>query len=227
MQDKQLAVRYAPILHFDVKETIPLVAAGYTIFRETARSDSFPKRTLTPDACGLVIEYAFYWDYDIQHMYDLEHVWVWVAADSRVTRAEGSFHGKYRTLWEPGFPIGEAPDGTHVHAYCQPGKHAFLPDGNLFRLLPDWRSCCTDAAGGGVLVGGPFEGAYHSSPEQDAISAAHIREKYAFEPTLHFDQGAAPDASLLCPWESLKSRIPGRIARLCSELKQTTSHKGA
>ena len=218
MQDKWLAEKYAPIIHCDVNETIPLVAAGYTIFREEARSDAFPKRTVKPDEYGLVIEYALYWDFDIQHMYDLEHIWVWVAADGRVTRAEGSFHGKYLTLWEPELPFALWPDGMHIHAFCQPGKHAFLPDGELFRLMPGWRESCNAHSGGAVLVGGPFHGMYQSTPEEDARCAAYIREKFAFEPTLSFDRGTLVAPDLLRPWESLKKWIPGRIAQLCAEL---------
>ena len=218
MNDLWLALKYAPIIHCDVRETIPLRAAGYSIFREESRSDSFPSRTLKPEENGLVIEYALYWDFDIQHMYDLEHIWVWVAADGRVTRAQGSFHGKYLTLWEPELPFGLWPDGNHVHAFCQPGKHAFLPDGELFRLMPGWRESCNTASGGAVLVGGPFGGMYRSTPEEDARCARYIRERFAFEPTLEFDRGTVLPAEMLKTWETLKKWIPGRIAQLCAEL---------
>ena len=143
MTDAQLALKYAPIVHYDVDETIPLKKVGYTIFREEMRSDSFPKRTVKPEDGGFVIEYALFWDYDIQHMYDLEHLWVWVNEDGYVIKAEGSFHGKYLTLWEPDMDFAQAPIDGRVHAFCQPGKHAFLPDGQLFRLIPGWFEPCT------------------------------------------------------------------------------------
>ena len=44
MTEQELALRYAPIVHFDQNETIPLQAVGYTIAKETTRSQSFPKR---------------------------------------------------------------------------------------------------------------------------------------------------------------------------------------
>ncbi|MBQ8202130.1 MAG: hypothetical protein IJZ74_10250 [Clostridia bacterium] len=220
MDDKRLAVKYAPLIHYDKAETIPLCAVGYTVFREEQRSDSFPKRSVVPDACGLVIEYALFWDYDIQHMYDLEHIWVWVAADGSVTRAEASFHGKYLNLWEADMGFAQMPEGTHVHAYCQPGKHAFLPDGQLFRLLPGWRESCNVDSGGAVLVGGPFGSLYAATAEDDARCKKHIREKYAFEPTLEFDEGTVVPEEIICPWEALKAWIPSRIAQLCDELKK-------
>lgn len=218
MDDFALALKYAPVIHFDVNETIPLAAVGYAVFREEQRSDSFPNRMVKPDDCGLVIEYALYWDFDVQHMYDLEHIWVWVAADGRVTRAEGSFHGKYLTLWEPELPFALWPDGNHIHAFCQPGKHAFLPDGELFRLMPGWHESCNSRSGGAVLVGGPFGGLYQSTPEEDERCERYIRENLSFRPTLNFDEGTVISGDLLRPWEALKKWIPGRIAQLCAEL---------
>ncbi len=218
MDDKHLAVKYAPIIHYDRGETIPLTSVGYTIFREERRSDSFPKRAVKPDFCGLVIEYALYWDYDIQHMYDLEHIWVWVGPDGFVKKAEGSFHGKYLTLWSPELPMARLPEANHVHAFCQPGKHAFLPDGELFRLVPDWQTCCNELAGGPVEVGGPFAGRYASEPVTDERCARYIRSRYAFMPTLDFDEGAVVPEDIICPWESLKAWIPSRIGELCASL---------
>ncbi len=218
MNDLQLAAKYAPLIHYDVNETIPLQKVGVTVFREEIRSDSFPKRVVKPDFCGLVIEYALFWDYDIQHMYDLEHLWVYVAADGSVTRAEGSFHGKYLNLWDSEMIFAKAPDGPRVHAFCQPGKHAFLPHGELFRLLPGWKESCTVDAGGDILVGGPFGGAYQATAEDNARCRAHIREKYAFEPTLVFGEGQPIPEEMLCTWEELKAWIPARMDELRGEL---------
>ena len=135
MTEQELALRYAPIVHFDQNETIPLQAVGYTIAKETTRSQSFPKREIVvPQDAAFVIEYAYYWDYDIQHMYDLEHIWVTVSGDGQVMDAEGSFHGKYLKLLLPELPGALLPAQGHVHAFCQPGKHAFMPNGQLFRL---------------------------------------------------------------------------------------------
>lgn len=219
MDDLQLALDYAPIIHFDMDETIPLKRVGYTVFRSARRSDSFPKRMVIPDKGGAVIEYALFWDYDIQHMYDLEHIWVWVDRDGEVTKAEASFHGKYLMLWEPDMSFALEPEDGHVHAFCQPGKHAFLPDGELFRLVPGWQESCMENAGGEVLVGGPFEGSYTPTDEDDARCCAYILAHLTFEPTLNFDEGNPIPADLLCPWAELKAWIPARIAELCAHLR--------
>lgn len=218
MTDLDIARRYLPIIHLDRAETIPLRAIGYTVFRTGERSASFPRRIVeVPENAAFTVEYACYWDYDIQHMYDLEHLWVTVGRDGRVLGAQGSFHGRYLTLFDPELPC-LPPDGDRVHAFCQPGKHAFLPDGQLFRLLPDWQTCCTRDAGGGVLVGGPFEGVYAPTAEDDARSARYIREHLAFSPTLDFSARVPDDVPLL-PWPELFCWIPFYVTAECERLK--------
>jgi hypothetical protein len=39
---------------------------------------------------ALAIEYAIWWDWDIGHLYELEHVWVYLDADRQVIRGEAS-----------------------------------------------------------------------------------------------------------------------------------------
>ena len=221
MTEQELTLRYAPIVHFDQNETIPLQAVGYTIAKETTRSQSFPKREIVvPQDAAFVIEYAYYWDYDIQHMYDLEHIWVTVSGDGQVMDAEGSFHGKYLKLLLPELPGALLPTQGHVHAFCQPGKHAFMPNGQLFRLLPDWYAACTTACGGPVLIGGCFNGVYQSTAQEDACSIRYLRENLSFKPTLHFTK-AAEDFGVsprYMPWTELYAEIPQRIRRECDRL---------
>ncbi len=221
MTDAELAAGYLPIFCFDEAETIPLRAVGWTVFRRTRRSDSFPKREVpVTDGAAAAIEYACYWDYDIQHMYDLEHVWVYPDGEGRVLRAEGSFHGKYLNLWAPGMEKTGAhePENGHVFAYAQPGKHAMVPAGELCRLVPDWDRCCREHAGGPVLVGGPFEGIYSSTEEADRNSERYIRERLCFDPTLRFTRGG--EQAPLLAWEELKERIPAWVAQECARLKK-------
>ena len=222
----ELALRYAPIVHFDRNEPLNPRGIGYTVFRETGRSNSFPNRTVdVPEGASFVIEYAYYFDYDIEHMYDLEHIWVMVAEDGAVMGAQGSFHGKYLNLTVPQLPGASAPSGTHIHAFCQPGKHAFLAAGELTRLYPGWDECCSSRAGGPVLVGAPFSAAHSPAgrdlyvPEKsdDRHSFRYLREVLAFAPSLIFEERNPPD-SVYMPWETLYTLIPGWIEAECRRL---------
>ncbi len=227
LPDHALALRYAPILHFDENETIPVRAVGYTVFRETASSASFPKRTVTVPRNGTVIEYAYYFDYDIQHMYDLEHIWVTVDSEENVAAAEASFHGKYLVLLVPGLQGSLEPTDGHVHAFCQPGKHAFLPAGDLFRIVPRWDVCCDKEAGGPVLIGNPFCAEYSPTEKDlftptkkdDAHSFRYLHDKLAFHPSMRFTETKLIE-SVYMTWESLFERIPGWIRDECERLNK-------
>ncbi len=218
MDALEFARRYAPIIHVDEHETIPLIAYGITVFEETRRSGSFPKREVyVPQGCK-VIEYACFWDYDIQHMYDLEHIWVTVGPDGHVVRAEGSFHGKYLNLYDPDMPFALKPSDDHVHAFCQPGKHAFMADGQQFRLIPGWFESCNSLAGGDVLVGGPFGGRYKPTDEDNARCMRYLKENLTFQPTLHF-QIMEGDVQYMT-WEAMAEWIPERVAQECRRLEE-------
>ena len=223
--DREWALKYAPVILFDTAETIFPRAVGFTVFRQTGRSTSFPKREVTvPDGAACVIEFAYYFDYDIQHMYDLEHIWVTVDREGAVSAAQASFHGKYLNLWAPGMSFAFPPRGERVLAFCQPGKHAFLPAGELFRLVPGWEESCREA-GGPVLIGNPFSAEYSSTGQDlfvptardDEHSRRWLKERLSFQPTLRFEERELA-AELYLPWENLFDLIPGWIAEECRRL---------
>ncbi len=217
MTDHELALKYAPVVHFDKNETIPLRAVGYTVTRASITSPSFPKRNiLVGGRTALAIEYAYYWDYDIQHMYDLEHIWVYVTSDGRVAGAEGSFHGGFLPIYMAG--VSQLTDGTHIHACCQPGKHAFVASGEMFRAMPYWKECCREMAGGNVLVGGPFGGAYAPTQEDNRLCRLYLKTRLTFDATLEFTKDA-PENVAYMPWEELKSLIPQWIRAECERLR--------
>jgi hypothetical protein len=149
-----LARRYAPRILFDAREPFFPRWIGVTRLDRPGPSPSF-RRELLPPIGGFVMEYAYYWDWDIQHAYDLEHAWVYADADGSVSDAEASFHGKYLKAFMrcPG-GRAEGPDAGLAAGdpeppllYSQPGKHAFSPLPEVFRLLPDCDAATREAAG--------------------------------------------------------------------------------
>jgi Predicted hydrolase (HAD superfamily) len=91
MTDQDLAERYAPQLMLDLAEPYRPYAYGWTIFRSPGKSPS-SKFEVAPEG-AFAIEYAIYYDWDIGHLYDLEHVWVHVGEDGAVVKVEASSHG--------------------------------------------------------------------------------------------------------------------------------------
>jgi glycerophosphoryl diester phosphodiesterase len=166
--ERALAARYAPFLHFDRNEPFFPLAAGYTVFRRSGPSPSFRQGheiDLAPGRqppASLAIEYAIWWDWDIGHLYELEHVWVYVDETGHVVRGQASWHGDLHDMQPYAFrcadaahcpmkhrrgtrctdsssPDTSAQDGQlalerdHLIVYSEPGKHAFAPTPDWFR----------------------------------------------------------------------------------------------
>lgn len=210
MTDEMLVRAYRPKIYFDQKEPFEISGVGYTVFREKRRSASFP-RVIAPQLGGCVIEYAFWYDYDIQHLYELEHIWVYLDADGNVMEAEGSFHGKYLRLVDPSTDRAVVEDGTRVCAYAQPGKHALMAKPELFRLFPGAVSCCMEESGADGISPSDMVKDYFDIPDElQEKSKAYIRAHYSFQPTFCFEQREWSE-ELLMPWEELLRTIPDRM----------------
>ncbi|MEW5957382.1 MAG: glycerophosphodiester phosphodiesterase family protein [Chloroflexota bacterium] len=222
--DKELAARYAPVIRFDAREPFLPAVVGYTVFRSGSDSPSFPRRIELAKAgqppAALAIEYAVWWDWDIQHLYELEHIWIYLDDRGEVVRAEASWHGVYHDLAVDGsLPL----TGNRLTVLSEPGKHAFAP----LRDWLDWRSnktreSCTRHAGkGGVWVTPLFKGIIDvKTPQADRLVHSYL-ERYAFEPALEFSRIFPISPGILIPWPALFDWIPRRVAWWVAELERT------
>ncbi len=190
-----------PLIMEDLNEPFALSAIAVTRFVESGPSPSF-RRIISVKAGEEVIEYALFWRYDIQHLYDLEHIWV-TLTEGEPTTIEASFHGKYLNASR----LATRNDDGRFIIYCQPGKHAFLPDPSLFALIPDSESCCNrDAGEAGLLVTGPFEGLLQTDERINERVRAHIKETWAFLPSWQWramETSSVPQMG----WDELKVHI--------------------
>jgi len=212
---RALAARYAPIILFDLREPFLPLAAGYTLFPADAPSPSFP-REITLGAADrptaqLAIEYAIWWDWDIQHLYELEHVWVYIDTAGRVIHAEASWHGGFQAMRHDGVI---ALEGDHVLICSEPGKHAFAPHASWFaeRAAPHPRATTEALAGmGGLLVTRLFQGLIAHTPLADTLARTYLA-RHAFTPSFVFEQRFAFAPEQLAPWAALRDWVPQRIA---------------
>jgi len=211
-EDHELALRYAPLIRFDRREPFLPSAVGYSVFRFDAASASFPREVALGDDLAAVIEYAVWWDWDIQHLYELEHVWVVVDAAGRIVELEASWHGRFNQMrTEDGaLPL---QDGRPL-LYSEPGKHAFAPS-------PAWlldRRARTDASCGihagrmGVHVTPLFAGIIDQrKPLQNRLVHTYL-ERLQFAPSYDFSQRFDLRRAAFVPWRNLFRWIPGRVA---------------
>ena len=217
--ERSLAARYVPVLLFDAREPFLPLAAGYTIFRQSGPSPSF-RQGFTVDlmpqgqspAC-FAIEYAIWWDWDIGHLYELEHVWVYVDDVGHVVRCEASWHGGYHDI-----PL--ALEGDHVTLYSEPGKHAFAPMPEWFkdRLKEFKRTETKELAGiGGVLIARFIEGRVAPTPQKTRLVHTYL-SRQAFEPSWDFVQVFRFTPEMMVPWPALCEWMPGRVNHILDRL---------
>lgn len=211
---RALAARYAPIILADEREPFAVVAVGYTIFDREDVSLSFPSRRVEWTSAGYpavrAIEYALWWDWDIEHLYELEHVWAFIGADGAVVAVEASWHG----MFGPAEIDGQPPlEGTHPVLLAQPGKHAMAATLEPFMEIREWAEQATgrDAGKDGVLDNGLFRGRLHKTPENDVKVQAYLK-RLAFTPTWQFTRRFAVTREMLIPWHILAEWIPARVA---------------
>lgn len=216
-EDRQLAVQYAPRLFFDLNEPFFPVRIGITVLRKEGDSPSFRRRLpVNHPGVGAVVEYAIYYDYDIQHLYDLEHVWVYIGRNGEVVDAEASFHGKYLKGLLPGSVNLE---GKRTSLYVQPGKHALSPLSEVFGLLPGFASCTQEGAGADGLIYGDFLRGILTTDEETDRRVRRYLQTCRFTPSLSYTLWEYGDREgMFVSWEELLAEIPGRVRRELARL---------
>nr|WP_243735110.1 NPP1 family protein [Paenibacillus turpanensis] len=206
----QLAQAYSPYLYFDKNEPFFPARVGVSVLTAPGPSPSFPRSfSFEQEELQAIVEYAIYWDWDIGHLYDLEHVWVYIGQDGDVLDCEASFHGKYlKGLRKDENSIA---DGTHPKLFSQPGKHAFSPYLEVFEVIPDLFAACSEEQAGkdGLTVGYPFRSEYATNAQIHEWCKGYM-QRFAFVPSMEFMEYQIPK-ELFVPWEELKREIPQRL----------------
>ena len=207
----KLALRHSPVLRMDRREPFLPSRAAVTVFSEPGESPSFPRAVTIPPGADYVLEFAIWWDWDIQHLYELEHVWIAVEKGGRVVAVEASWHGILHR-----FPHWRMED-THPVLYCQPGKHAFAPDQYHFPRWGTWYACTVGAGGMGLLVKDMFVEALTPTEDIDRAVRRYLR-RLAFVPTFKFTKQVYLPPEAFTTWEELRGYIPERVKAVVTEL---------
>lgn len=211
-EDRELAAAYAPHLLFDRNEPFYPVRFGVTVLREDGDSPSFRRRlAVSRPGVEAVVEYAIYYDYDIQHLYDLEHVWVYIGSNGEVADVEASFHGKYLK----GLLRGRTNlSNARTSLYVQPGKHALSPLPEVFELLPGFASCTQEEAGAdGLIYGDCFRGLLASDEATDQKVRRYL-QTCRFTPSgVYGTWEYAHREDLFVSWNELFAEIPVRVRK--------------
>lgn len=217
--DLDLARRHMPALFLDLDEPYLPAAIGYSLHRTISPSPS-SKFEIAPKG-DVTIEYAIWYDWDIQHLYDLEHVWVHLGHGGDVLAVEASFHGQ-RVPMTP-----RIEDGRPL-LFAEPGKHAHWADASaMMRQSGSYLDgvCGAEAGTGGVHLDNPFGHAKTiTATPLDHRLARRKMERDAFTPSFTFCRAIDPP---LMTWADLKAWIPGRVGDLIAGLPNKVPHFAA
>ncbi len=212
-EERDLALRYLPRLYFDRHEPFLPLVVGYTLFRRDAPSPSFPRQIVLPPGAALAVEYAIWWDWDIQHLYELEHVWVYADPAGRIVEVEASRHGQYEAMRTAS---GDLPLRHGRPALvAEPGKHAFAAEPEAFRERAGMirRHCSSLSGVMGLHVTPLFEPVLRErrNPLINNLVRRYLRRR-AFQPSFDFSLGCDLGNLPLVPWPILAAWIPARVA---------------
>jgi hypothetical protein len=221
-------VRYFPQLHIDTNEPLRPSHIGYQIYEADHYLSIYPSPTykrllyfLTEiteaevDA-NYIIEYSLWYDADIQHLYELEHLWVYLDEHKKIIKIEGSRHGMIKDL-------------KVDHAiFVEPGKHGHFQGELTERAKKIFTDICRNPGTGGLLGDidapefrefGTGLAKMYKTTEKDGKIREYMA-RYAFEPSFDFRPYTPPN-ELFVEWnvlkELIKKELEGLLHKICDE----------
>ena len=221
-REYEMALKHAPVILFDVREPFLPSVIGYTVFRQDGRSPSFPRDITMPPGVVCAIEYAVWWDWEIQHLYELEHIWVYVGADDQVVAVDASWHGGFHVM--TGADGNPPLDDGRAVVFSESGKHAFAPviDWMMERKPTTDNSCGRSSGRMGVHVTPLFEGVIDDrTPLNNNVVHAYL-ESLRFEPTYDFSLRFDTRKAVFVPWQALNTWIPKRVKWWADYVRENT-----
>lgn len=217
--DIELARRLAPVIRFGDNEPFLPSRVGVSVLTAPGRSPSATLDITFEPGVAKVVEYAIWWDWDIQHLYELEHIWLKLDANDQVASVEASAHGGIfpMTISEGALPL----EGGRVTLVSAPGKHAFsaTPEGQMPAAEITSVSCQELAGRGTILVNDMFRDALAGLTAEDHRVVKRYLQARAFLPSFQFNQRFDLSTVEFSSWADLAAWIPGRVKAVLAEVR--------
>ncbi|WMT88624.1 HAD family hydrolase [Pelagibacterium sp. 26DY04] len=217
--DLDLARRVAPVIRFAANEPFLPSKVGITVLDRPGISPSAPLDITFEPGVAKVIEYAIWWDWDIQHLYELEHVWLKLDENDQVIGVDASAHGK---LYPMRRADGELPvEEGRVTLYSEPGKHAFHPAAEPIIERRDWlTACCTSMTSAGhVLINAMFREVFADITTSDHRAIRRYLQNRAFVPAYDFTQAFDTTGIDYMSWPELHEFISARVPQIVAQVR--------
>lgn len=216
--DVATAATYLPVLRFDANEPFLPLAVGFSWHLNDGPSQS-AEHPVVLDGAYCALEYSIWYDWDIQHLYELEHVWVYLDQEGALLRVEASAHGKVNEMWREvrALPLEEG----RITLFAEPGKHAHAAAPETLLANKSWTDQCCGALAGDntILIPDFLDDAMGDLSIYDHHLATKYLKKRSFEPCYFFDQTFDLASIDLLPWQTLKLSIPDRLRAELTRLR--------
>src|SRR6185312_16624654 len=163
--------------------------------------------------------YAIWWDWVIQHLYELEHVWLKLDGANAVVAVAASAHGE---LFDMVRPDGSLPiENGRVTLYAEPGKHAFhATPATILAKRAELEACCGPmTAAGHVLINAMFETAFAAIGAADHRAVRRHLQGRASLPAFRFGQAFDVATLARVSWPELHDYIARRVPEVLAEVK--------
>ncbi|WP_338722704.1 HAD family hydrolase [Devosia sp. XK-2] len=214
-----LARDLAPVILFSDNEPFLPSRVGVSVLDAPGPSPSTGLDIAFESGVHRIIEYAIWWDWDVQHLYELEHIWLMLDAADRIVAVEASSHGgKFAmTGSDGGLPL---VDGR-ITLISTPGKHAFTATvAGQDKAREQTELCCGELAGrGGVLINDMFRTAIGPVTAEDHRAVKRYLQARPFAPVFRFGQAVDLAELDVCTWPELASWIPGRVRDVLAQVR--------
>lgn len=218
--DIALARRLAPVIRFCDNEPFLPSKVGISILSAAGRSPSSPLDISFGPGVAKVIEYAIWWDWDVQHLYELEHIWLKLDAADQIIAVEASAHGGLlpMTLQDGALPLEEG----RVVLVSTPGKHAFTAtvDEQMPTRDATTVSCQELAGRGSLLINDMFRSSLSEVTPEDHRAVKRYLQARSFLPTFSFSQRVDLAGLETVSWSDLANWIPGRVKEVLAQVRQ-------
>ncbi|WP_319568027.1 HAD family hydrolase [Cohaesibacter marisflavi] len=211
-----LARQLAPILLCDKLEPFEPAVVGISHLKRGETSPSFKHMnpfTRAPNRTFSILEYAIWWNGDIQHLYELDHVWIYLNENNTPIHITASAHGEMIDISQSNW------QDRQIRLFCEPGKHALAPTSAEIIAKQDWlNDVCTNPD---KIIGFeiPAEFTDHMSflsPYDDFLAHDFLRKK-CFTPSYSFEKSFDLSKVPFVSWGELEILIP-RLLRDQTEL---------
>lgn len=216
----ELARRLAPVIRFCDNEPFLPSRVGISVLTAPARSPSATLDITFEPGVAKVIEYAIWWDWDIQHLYELEHIWLKLSAADEIVAVEASAHGGIFAMRQAD---GSLPiEAGRVVLLSTPGKHAFtVTTAEQAKTAELTTICCQELAGrGGILINDMFRSQLTVVTPEDHRAVKRYLQSRAFLPTFSFGQLFDLAQAEFSFWDELAAWIPDQVKAILAQVRE-------